>query len=384
MSNITTNTYLGYIEGYYGNLLNWRDRFRLIKALRKNKMNSYFYAPKDDPKHRYNWRKKYSKNWLQKFKNFCSHATENEIEIIIGVSPGADFNFDEIYNKNIFSNDLNILLDKCDTLIKCGASKIAILFDDIPNIFTSFFKKYNEGKSHGKLVKILSEKLNKEVFIVPRIYSDELFFDNPSYICDLISELKHISKLFYCGKYIVNDKFETDEKNIKLLYKKNKVIFWNNFYANDYCPNKLFIGPYYYDPPNKNLMFNLTGYINTDLLIISIINSCLNKKNKIYNWKKIILKNKVPQNFFELIQFFDRPTYSYEEEIRNIKIPENIISNLDFLLWNWKSPLSLEWYKYLFKLKHDLEIFNNRINYNRILKTQTYPMQKILYNRRKK
>ena len=131
-------------------------------------------------------------------------------------------------------------------------------------------------------------------------------------------------------------------------------------------------------------MFNLTGYINTDLLIISIINSCLNKKNKIYNWKKIILKNKVPQNFFELIHFFDRPTYSYEEEIRNIKIPENIISNLDFLLWNWKSPLSLEWYKYLFKLKHDLEIFNNRINYNRILKTQTYPMQKILYNRRKK
>ena len=38
------------------------------------------------------------------------------------------------------------------------------------------------------------------------------------------------------------------------------------------------------------------------------------------------------------------------KKIRNIKIPDNTVSNLDFLLWNWKSPLSLEWYKYLFKL----------------------------------
>ena len=384
MSEITTNTYLGYIEGYYGNLLHWRDRLRLIKTLKNNGMNSYFYAPKDDPKHRYNWRKKYSKNWLQKFKNFCLHAKENDIDVIVGVSPGADFDFNEIYTNTTISNDLNILLNKCTTLINCGASKIAILFDDIPNIFNSFFKKYNEGKSHGKLVKILSEKLNKEIFIVPRIYSDELFFDNPSYINDLISELKQISKLFYCGKYIVNDKFETDDKNIKFLYKKNKIIFWDNFYANDYCPNKLFIGPYLFDSPNKNLMFNLTGYINTDLLIITIINSCLNKKNKIDHWEKAILKNKVPEKFLEVIQFFDRPTYSHEKKIRSIKIPDNTISNLDFLLWNWKSPLSLEWYKYLFRLKQDLELFKKSMNYNRILKTQTYPMQKILFNRRKK
>ena len=99
MSEITTNTYLGYIEGYYGNLLNWRDRFRLIKTLKNNGMNSYFYAAKDDPKHRYNWRKQYSKNWLQKFNNFCSHAAENNIEVIIGISPGRDFDFNEIYTK---------------------------------------------------------------------------------------------------------------------------------------------------------------------------------------------------------------------------------------------------------------------------------------------
>ena len=42
-------------------------------------------------------------------------------------------------------------------------------------------------------------------------------------------------------------------------------------------------------------MFNLTGYINTDLLIISIINSCLYKKDKIDKWKKTILKHKIPQ-----------------------------------------------------------------------------------------
>ena len=31
----------------------------VIKSLKKNKMNSYYNAPKEDMKHRLNWRKKY-------------------------------------------------------------------------------------------------------------------------------------------------------------------------------------------------------------------------------------------------------------------------------------------------------------------------------------
>ena len=54
---------------------------------------------------------------------------------------------------------------------------------------------------------------------------------------------------------------------------------------------------------------------------------------------------------------------------------DNFLSNIDNLLWRWKSPLSREWYPYLLNLKHDLQILNNELTFNRILKTQTNPLQ---------
>ena len=47
---------IGYIEGYYGKLLSWKSRKLIVKSLIKNKMNTYFYAPKEDVFHRLYWR----------------------------------------------------------------------------------------------------------------------------------------------------------------------------------------------------------------------------------------------------------------------------------------------------------------------------------------
>ena len=46
------NNIIGYIEGYYGKILSWKNRKSIIKSLHKNKMNTYFYAPKEDVFHR--------------------------------------------------------------------------------------------------------------------------------------------------------------------------------------------------------------------------------------------------------------------------------------------------------------------------------------------
>ena len=66
------NNITGYIEGYYGKLLAWESRKLIIKSLSKNKMNTYFYAPKEDVYHRLCWRKKYNEKWRMDFKNFVS------------------------------------------------------------------------------------------------------------------------------------------------------------------------------------------------------------------------------------------------------------------------------------------------------------------------
>ena len=42
----------GIIEGFYGTTWTHKDRLDQIKFYGKNKLNTYIYAPKDDPYHR--------------------------------------------------------------------------------------------------------------------------------------------------------------------------------------------------------------------------------------------------------------------------------------------------------------------------------------------
>ena len=50
----------GFIEGYYGNPWSTQDRINLMKWGGYYKLNSYFYAPKNDPKHNSGWRELYT------------------------------------------------------------------------------------------------------------------------------------------------------------------------------------------------------------------------------------------------------------------------------------------------------------------------------------
>ena len=59
MKNSISDKFQGYIEGYYGKILSWDQRSRILDTLNKNNMNSYFYCPKEDIHHRHNWRLDY-------------------------------------------------------------------------------------------------------------------------------------------------------------------------------------------------------------------------------------------------------------------------------------------------------------------------------------
>ena len=101
--NKDDNNTIGYIEGYYGQLLSWKNRRLIVNSLQKNNMNTYFYAPKEDKNHRLNWRKKYDLKWRKHFRDFAKFSKSNNINVIAGIAPGLDFDFkkfnDKINNK---------------------------------------------------------------------------------------------------------------------------------------------------------------------------------------------------------------------------------------------------------------------------------------------
>ena len=79
----------GYIEGYYGVELSWKERNSIISKLHEAGCNTYFYCPKEDPYHRVNWKDDYPVGWIEDFREFKSNADRDGIDIIFGISPGA-------------------------------------------------------------------------------------------------------------------------------------------------------------------------------------------------------------------------------------------------------------------------------------------------------
>ena len=365
----------GYIEGYYGRLLDWESRKLIIKSLSKNNMNTYLYAPKEDENHRLNWRNKYSSKWRESFRDFTKFSKKNNVNIIAGIAPGLDFNFKKFNDslKEIKNSDLNLLLNKAKQLLEDGATSIALLLDDIQDDFEKKFgNNVSEGTSHGTLTNKISEELKQNIYFVPRIYADELIKDSPNYLLDLSKVLNKDISVFYCGKNVVCKTLTNFSKINKIIC--NKIIYWDNYYANDYCPRRFFIGPYLGRTGLNNLMINPTGLINTDLLILDIMTNTINKKTYIKAWTKTLKEHGVPFIFFKIKKFFLKPDFSSNPSLSSYSGNLNHFEALKFLLWSWKGSLSREWYPYLFGLKHDLQLNQSNLTSERLIKTQTLPL----------
>ena len=379
MKNLNYKKVKGYIEGYYGKLLTWNERMEILDVLSKNNMNFYFYCPKEDINQRFKWKEKHNRKWLENFSKFNKHASQKNINVIAGISPGLDFNFKSYVEGN--KDELYLLIKKFKTFISCGVTHVAILFDDIPNEFKLIVKKDAEGEVHARIINESIKELSTPIFAVPRIYSDELNIENKNYLNDFFKTLNNNVQVFFTGKYIVSKTFSSNKKVILRKIKENKIVNWDNYYANDYCPKKLFIGPWKNKKLIEKSMINGTGMIETDKLILEIVNKTAIKNNFLL-WKKILIKHNIPDVFFNIYQHFLKPNFTFEKKIKKFKYSENTYKALDILLWQWKTKMSREWYPYLLNLKHDLQIFDKSLSFNRVLKTQTNPIQNVLKYRR--
>ena len=373
------NNIIGYIEGYYGRLLSWKNREVISKSLHKNKMNTYFYCPKEDVCHRISWREKYSKKWRLNFQNFTQLSRKNNINVIAGIAPGLDFNFKELNNitRKNKSSDFEFLLKKAKQLLEDGANSIALMLDDLPNDFKNKFgDDVSEGKYHGILANKLSKELGQNIFFVPRIYADELIKDDPFYLRDLGKTVNPKIKIFYCGKHVVAKSYKIYEKVKKIL--SNEIIIWDNFYANDYCPRRFFIGFPSGRENIKNIMINPTGLIKTDLIILDIFGGIIIGKFSQKKWENILNIHGVPKVFIKIKRFFLGPDFGLHPSTQSIKNKKEDLEILDFLLWKWKGKLSIEWYPFLFGLKQDLQISQKLLTSERLIKSQTIPLSEFL------
>ena len=120
----------GFIEGYYGNPWSTEDRVELMKWGGHDKLNAYFYAPKDDPKHNAKWRELYTDEELtSKIEPLAKAGNESKCRFVFALHP---FMSNPITNAN-YTESVATLKQKFTQVMDHGVRQIAILADDAAN-----------------------------------------------------------------------------------------------------------------------------------------------------------------------------------------------------------------------------------------------------------
>ena len=335
----------GYIEGFYGRLLDWQGRSMLLDTLSELSMDFYIYGPKEDRFHRKDWKLLYPKETLEGLKNFQIQSDKLGIKTFIALSPNVSI-------KKGRKEELKSLEKKIGQLLSIGYKDFAIFFDDIDSL-----RDEELAQNQSEVLRIVSEtiesKKNTSLIFCPTVYCESFAKGSlleSEYLNVLSDEVSEEIPILWTGKEVVSKSIE--DKDIVLLNKviKNPVIIWDNYYANDYCPNNFFIGPYKNRKISKKSAYgvgiNPTGMPITDSIL-------LNQFSGTAKTEEILEKFNVPKGFNDLLPFFNGPFDNKPNMGNPSKIKETIKATMK-LSEEWKSPLQLEWATFLWKLSIDL------------------------------
>jgi hypothetical protein len=354
--------YNGYIEGYYGRMLSWDERAGILDTLRALRLNAYLCAPKEDPYHRHQWKTPYPAAWLRAFARFAAAGRRAGVLLIPAVAPGLSFDYRS-------AGDFRLLIDKCMTLARCGARTIALLMDDIPsalppNCRTSF---RSLGQAHGALLACLREELSRRapgtnLWFCPTIYADQIAQADPDargYLDDLAESMPRDIPLLWTGPRVISPAISARAiRTVTRLFGR-RIILWDNLYANDYCPTRLFVGPYAgrsADLRNatQGILLNPTGLPATDAFLLSLLAGFVKGKSSAATWRTAIAAHAVPAEFHAVRRFFGLPGEMPSARELEPAARGRYARALRRLVWEWKAPLQREWYPFLYMLETDL------------------------------
>lgn len=123
--------YRGYVEGFYGTPWTFDDRTSLFEETSLYKMNTYIYAPKDDPYHRASWRTLYPADKAEEIRSLVQTADDNNMIFCWTIHPGADYDYTTDADGDGVVDDYGALLEKIDQVYDLGVRQFGIFYDDL-------------------------------------------------------------------------------------------------------------------------------------------------------------------------------------------------------------------------------------------------------------
>jgi hyaluronoglucosaminidase len=229
----------GVIEGFYGNPWTHEQRLALIDFLGARGMNTFVYAPKDDPLLRRGWRVPYDGEALERLAALVARCNAAGMRLAWCISPGLSIRYSD-------PSDLDALAAKIRSVVALGVSRIGLFLDDIPRELQHPEDRAAFGDlahAHVALVDRIHATLPEgtRLVVCPTVYWGT---GTEPYVATL-GEVDPRVDLFWTGRTICSPTLDLADAATFARTTNRPPTYWDNYPVNDVAMGyELHIGPY--------------------------------------------------------------------------------------------------------------------------------------------
>ena len=230
----------GIVEGYYGHPWSHADRLWMIGRMADWGMNTFVYAPKEDPLHREQWRTPYPEDTLAQFAELIGHGDARGIRVGFAIAPGLSIEYAS-------EDDRLALRRKLADFAAIGARFFCLALDDVPSALAHESDRAAFG-SLGAAQRDLAHAIlaplpaDSTLWLVPTDYAGTA---QSGYLTALCDGLDPSIEVGWTGRSVLSAQILRDEAAKRAASVGRRLLVWDNFPVNDGpMRNTLHLGPY--------------------------------------------------------------------------------------------------------------------------------------------
>ncbi|WP_075660859.1 beta-N-acetylhexosaminidase family protein [Streptomyces acidiscabies] len=241
----------GAIEGFYGSPWTHAERLDQLAFYGALKMNTYLYAPKDDPYHRERWRDPYPPQLLAQLGELVRQATDHHVRFTFALSPGVSICYSSAADRTALEAKLQAVYD-------LGVRSFSVPLDDISYTRwnctadqTAYGAPSQQSAARAQvgLLNALQGQFlaarpgTQPLQMVPTEYGDVT--DTP-YKKTIREQLDTRVEVMWTGTDTVPPRITVQDASRAAAVWGRKVFLWDNYPVNDYgqAEGRLLLAPY--------------------------------------------------------------------------------------------------------------------------------------------
>jgi hyaluronoglucosaminidase len=256
----------GAIEGFYGSPWTQQERLDQLAFYGRFKLNTYVYAPKDDPYHRDRWREPYPAEQVAALRSLVDRAAANQVRFTFAVSPGVSICYSD-------QADVDALVAKLEAVYQLGVRAFSVALDDIVH---TRWNCDGDGSRYGPPSSEAAARAQVDLLnalqrgfiadhpgaqplqMVPTEYRGT---DDSPYRRVIREHLDPAVEVMWTGTMVVPPEISVDQAAAAAGVFGRRTLVWDNTPVNDYPPTegRLILAPY--DRRQRGLAAELTGIV---------------------------------------------------------------------------------------------------------------------------